>query len=118
MNIKEAFIFAKNELIKAGVDDPAFDTIYLFEHIFSYSRTDITVFGDREVENEKLSYLKECIKRRRNGEPVQYIIGKWYFMGNTPVSLARSFSSTIFSANHCSLPCANPDFCKDELSLI
>ncbi len=83
MTIKEAFNFTKQELQKAGVDDPAFDTIYLFEHVFSLSRTDITVHSDKEADETKLSYLDECVKKRINGEPVQYIIGKWYFMGNT-----------------------------------
>lgn len=83
MNIKEAFNLTKQKLQKAGVSDPAFDTVYLFEHIFSLSRTDITVYGDRIAEESKCSKLSECVKRRVNGEPVQYIIGKWYFMGNT-----------------------------------
>ncbi len=80
MNIKQAFNLTKNELLKAGVSDPAFDAIYLFEHVFSMSRSDITVYGDKEADTEKLSALKECVKRRINGEPVQYIIGCWYFM--------------------------------------
>lgn len=83
MNIKEAFIYTKQKLLKAGVENPAFDTVYLFEHIFSLSRTDITVFGDNEVCDEKLKSLKACIDKRIAGEPVQYIIEKWYFMGNT-----------------------------------
>lgn len=83
MNIKEAFNLSKQELQKAGVSDPAFDTVYLFEHIFSLSRTDITVYGDKTADESKLSKLSECIRRRASGEPVQYIIGKWYFMGNT-----------------------------------
>ncbi len=83
MNIKEAFNLTKLELQKAGVSDPAFDTVYLFEHIFSLSRTDITVYGDTTADERKLTKLSECVKRRINGEPVQYIIGKWYFMGNT-----------------------------------
>lgn len=83
MNIKEAFNFTKQELLKAGVENPAFDTIYLFEHVFSLSRTDITVYGDKDIDEDKLSELKNCIARRVSGEPVQYIIGKWYFMDNT-----------------------------------
>lgn len=82
MNIKEAFNLTKQKLQKAGVSDPAFDTVYLFEHIFSLSRSDITVYGDKVADESKLNELNECVKRRSNGEPVQYIIGKWYFMGN------------------------------------
>lgn len=83
MTIKEAFNFTKQELLKAGVESPAFDTICFFDYVFSFSRADITVHADRIVENSEFSRLQECIKRRALGEPVQYIIGKWYFMGNT-----------------------------------
>lgn len=82
MNIKQAFDFCKQQLSEAGVEDPAFDALYLFEYVFSMSRTDIMIHGDKPADNDKLLKLHECIKRRANGEPVQYIIGKWYFMGN------------------------------------
>lgn len=83
MTIKQAFDYCKQQLIKAGVDDPAFDAVYLFEHIFSLSRTDITIYANKEVCATDFDRLCECIDRRAKGEPVQYIIGKWYFMGNT-----------------------------------
>ncbi|MBR2715134.1 MAG: peptide chain release factor N(5)-glutamine methyltransferase [Ruminococcus sp.] len=83
MNIKEAFSFTKSELKKAGVDNPAFDAIYLFEHIFSMSRTDIAVYGDKEIKVKDFEKLKDCIEQRKTHKPIQYIIGKWYFMGNT-----------------------------------
>ncbi len=83
MNIKKAFDYCKQQLMKAGVDDPAFDAVYLFEHVFSMSRTDILVHAEKQVSGDKLSLLNQCIQRRSDGEPVQYIIGKWYFMGNT-----------------------------------
>lgn len=83
MNIKEAYNYTKKLLEKAGIENPAFDAIYLFEHIFSLSRTDINVYSDKEIDESKLPYLNECIARRAAGEPVQYITGQWYFMGNT-----------------------------------
>ncbi len=83
MNIKEAYNYTKELLQKAGVENPAFDALYLFEHIFSLSRTDITVYGDKEIDERKIDKLIECVNRRSNGEPIQYIIGEWYFMGNT-----------------------------------
>ncbi len=83
MNIKEAFNFTKQQLIKAGVEDPAFDAIYLFEHVFSMTRTDITVRANEAVDDNKFELLKKYIARRALGEPIQYITGKWYFMDNT-----------------------------------
>ena len=83
MTIKQAFNFCKQQLIEAGVDDPAFDAVYLFEHVFSLSRAEITIYADREVCDTDYNKLCECVDRRATGEPVQYIIGKWYFMDNT-----------------------------------
>ncbi len=83
MTIKEAFEFTKQQLIKAGVTDPAFDTIYLFEYVFGASRTDIAVRGNTPANEDKLELLKACIDRRVSGEPVQYIIGEWEFFGNS-----------------------------------
>ena len=82
MTVKEAFNYTKQQLSKAGIESSAFDTVYLFEHIFSLSRKDITIFGDRVVSDGDYNKLHNCIQRRINHEPVQYIIGKWYFMGN------------------------------------
>ncbi len=81
MNIKEAISFIKEKLLKAGADDPAFDTIYLFEHVLSMNRTQLSVNGDKELSEKDFSTLLTLAKRRANGEPVQYIIGYWEFMG-------------------------------------
>lgn len=82
MNVKVAFNFIKQKLTKAGVDDPAFDTIYLFEHILSLSRSSIITNGEKEVCKKDLEALIACADRRIKGEPIQYIIGYWDFMGN------------------------------------
>ncbi len=83
MNIKEAFNFTKLKLKEAGVKDPAFDTIYLFEYVFDMSRTDVIIHCDDEVSDNDFDKLCDCIKRRENGEPHQYITNSAYFMGNT-----------------------------------
>ncbi|MBQ6625966.1 MAG: peptide chain release factor N(5)-glutamine methyltransferase [Ruminococcus sp.] len=81
MNIKEAISFIKEKLLKAGTDDPAFDTIYLFEHVLSMNRTQLSINGDKELSESDFSTLLTLADRRINGEPVQYIIGFWEFMG-------------------------------------
>ena len=81
MNIKEAISFIKEKLLKAGTDDPAFDTIYLFEHVLSMNRTQLSINGDKELSDNDFSTLLTLADRRINGEPVQYIIGFWEFMG-------------------------------------
>lgn len=81
MNIKEAISFIKEKLLKAGTDDPAFDTIYLFEHVLSMNRTQLSINGDKKLSDSDFSTLLTLADRRINGEPVQYIIGFWEFMG-------------------------------------
>lgn len=81
MNIKDAFFFIKQKLSKAGVDDPAFDTIYLFEHVLCLSRADITVYADKEIDSDAFDALNTLADRRICGEPIQYILGYWDFMG-------------------------------------
>ncbi|MBQ4128315.1 MAG: peptide chain release factor N(5)-glutamine methyltransferase [Ruminococcus sp.] len=81
MTIKEAFNNIKQRLNEAGVDDPAFDTIYLFEHVLSFSRKDITVYGDKQINEKAFCTLNELANRRISGEPIQYILGYWFFMG-------------------------------------
>lgn len=83
MNIKEAFNFTKLKLKEAGVEDPAFDAIYLFEYVFNMGRTDVIIHADDVVLDKDFEKLCDCIKRRENDEPHQYITQTAYFMGNT-----------------------------------
>lgn len=83
MTIKEALKYSKQELQKAGLDDSAFDAIYLTEYILGLNRTDIALNQDKEIDNKKSETLKNAIKKRISGIPLQYIIGEWEFMGRT-----------------------------------
>ncbi len=117
MTIKEAFNFTKLQLEKAGVTDPAFDTIYLFEHVFQTSRTDIAVHGNDTADEKKLQQLKACVDRRVIGEPVQYIIGEWEFMGNVfkigdGVLIPRDDTEVVVRA------CMNLSFDSNDLTIV
>ena len=80
MNIKEAISFFSEQLLKAGVPDPAFDTIYIFEHVLKLTRTQLNIFSDKKLNDEQFSTIEKMCKRRTENEPVQYILGHWYFM--------------------------------------
>ena len=62
----------------AGVPSPSFDALCLAEHFSKRSRA--LLLADK---NAPLSAdgLEEAVKRRENREPLQYILGKWEFMG-------------------------------------
>lgn len=82
MTIKQAAKQAADKLLKAGIDNPAFDTMCIIEHIFGLDRVSLSIHGESIADENKIKYLDACIDRRINKEPIQYIVGKWSFMGN------------------------------------
>lgn len=79
MNIKTLYDAAKNAL-NAVTEDASFEAMCLLEHFLGASRTDILVHGEREADFERARSLLAAVERRKNGEPLQYIIGEWDFM--------------------------------------
>ena len=57
------------------------DAILLLAHVTGYSKSRIRIYGNEALsEPSRVQYMK-CLERRQRHEPVQYIIGKWDFMG-------------------------------------
>jgi len=57
------------------------DTTLLINHVTGASDAYIFLHENTSLSNEE-KFL-ECVKRRQLGEPLQYIIGQWDFMGQT-----------------------------------
>lgn len=81
MTVEELYRKTKYELQKAGIDDPAFNALCLIEKVFGYNRTDLIIKGEKQAEKDKTDLLNSYIARRCSYEPLQYILGKWEFMG-------------------------------------
>ena len=81
MTLKELQITINNKLEKAGVDSPAFNSLYLIEHIYGYTQTDFITGSRKLIDESKLESLENLVGRRINGEPLQYLIGQWEFYG-------------------------------------
>ncbi len=71
----------RERLAAYGVPDAAFDADRLVEAALGLTRTEMILSADKEVpaEAEERAYLLS--RRRINGEPLQYILGKWEFYG-------------------------------------
>ena len=80
MTVKELYLSVKEILAKGNIPDPAFEAAFLMEETLGYSRSKIIVFGDSVVSALQQEKLLDMAKRRADGEPLQYITGKWYFM--------------------------------------
>lgn len=80
MTVKELYLTVKNILKQGGVSDPSYEASCLMEEVTGFDRSKIIVFGDNGVSSHNEEKLLNMAKRRASGEPLQYIIGLWYFM--------------------------------------
>lgn len=66
-------------LIEAQCDSPEFDAQQLISYCFGYNKTQLLMNSGSAVDEVKLIHFVDCVKRRANHEPLQYIIGMWDF---------------------------------------
>nr|WP_294667224.1 peptide chain release factor N(5)-glutamine methyltransferase [uncultured Ruminococcus sp.] len=82
MTVGEAYRETKDILTEAGFEAPAFEALCLTEKVFGFNRLALITKGEEAVASEeKLAVLAELTEKRLNHEPLQYLIGKWSFMG-------------------------------------
>jgi release factor glutamine methyltransferase len=79
LTLNEAYFEAKRRLQMAGINNPSFDAACIFEEHTGLKRSHLPLCGG--VAAEMLPDFWQDIIRRAAGEPLQYIIGKWEFMG-------------------------------------
>lgn len=84
------------KLISAGSAEPESEAFLLLSHLFNTNRAQVVAFPERDYDSTELD---EAIKRRENGEPIQYVIGKTDFFGLefkvTPDCLIPRFDTEI-----------------------
>ncbi len=76
MTIKEFFYECVNELNFDG--DGEFEALCLFEDLLNLSKSQI-LCSNKKVTCEQFGIIEPAIWRRKEGEPLQYILGKWDF---------------------------------------
>ncbi|WP_294663450.1 peptide chain release factor N(5)-glutamine methyltransferase [uncultured Ruminococcus sp.] len=82
MTVGEAYRKTKDILTEAGFEAPAFEALCLTEKVFGFNRLALITRGEETAAtDEKLALLAELTEKRLNHEPLQYLIGKWSFMG-------------------------------------
>lgn len=79
MNIYTAYRTAVKFLTESGCDSPEFDARCLVKHCFGLNETQLLLNMQSPANEEKLAIFGECVKRRSQCEPLQYILGEWDF---------------------------------------
>ncbi len=82
MTLNEVYLQGKKILSEAGCDAPAFDAMRIFEMCFGLSRQDVILKRNTLADEAKAANFFEVIRQRATGRPLQYILGRWSFMGN------------------------------------
>ena len=78
---KELYLQSKKELLKAELESPAFDTLCLFEKVFSMGRKELALYGEKVPSGEKLEEFLSLLRKRAQRVPLQYLLGNWPFCG-------------------------------------
>lgn len=81
MTIKEAYKKAELYLQKSNIEAASFEAMCMIESVFGTDRTGLIINGDKQADKESLALLDKMCRQRQNHEPLQYILGKWDFMG-------------------------------------
>ena len=81
LTLEEVYRQGRQTLERAGVPDADFDSLLLTEHVFGADRTALILHGDRPADGELCRRFFSLIDERCTGRPLQYMIGKWNFMG-------------------------------------
>ncbi len=78
--VKFLYEKAKDELDKAGISDPAFNSMLLIEKVFGVDK--VKLMSENIIADDKQgARFITLLGRRLSGEPLQYILGEWEFYG-------------------------------------
>ncbi len=81
MTVKELYAAGLCELKNSGNADFGFDCDCLFSQFAGFDKIRRIVSENEDVSNEAENAFLSAVKRRTDGEPLQYILGEWEFMG-------------------------------------
>lgn len=78
-NLYSVYREAIKLLTEAGCDSPEFDAQQLVSYCLGMNKTQLLLNSGNPVEEGKLIFFEDCVKRRCSHEPLQYILGMWDF---------------------------------------
>lgn len=81
MTLGEVYRGGKHTLEQAGVDSSAFDADCLFRKAFGLDRQSRILRGGEPADPERAEQYGAMAAGRAAGRPLQYILGKWPFLG-------------------------------------
>jgi release factor glutamine methyltransferase len=72
---------AELALLSGGIEDAAAEARWMVEHVSGYDAAELVAAEDEPAGSRPAAHLTELVRRRTAGEPLQYVLGCWTFLG-------------------------------------